>query len=135
MGNPHPVDVYVGRRLRLKRTFLGMSQEAIAKQIGVTFQQVQKYERGANRMGASRLYDFARALGVQISYFFEGYGDYSMDDPVMLHAAESESPAFDYEGVSNRETLEVMRAYARIKSPSVRKRVVDLIKAMKKEEK
>ena len=130
MSNPHPVDVYVGRRLRLKRTILGMSQESVGKQIGVTFQQIQKYERGINRMGASRLYDFARALGVQISYFFEGYGDYVADDHASLAMNEPEAAKFESEKINNRETLEIMRAYYRIKNPAVRKRIVDLIKVM-----
>jgi transcriptional regulator with XRE-family HTH domain len=130
MSIPHPVDIYVGRRLRLKRTILGMSQEAVGKQIGVTFQQIQKYERGINRMGASRLFDFAKALGVQISYFFEGYGDYAIEDGSVLALNEPDAPSFVNDNVNNRETLEVMRAYYRIKSPSVRKRIVDLIKAM-----
>jgi transcriptional regulator with XRE-family HTH domain len=135
MNSPHPVDVHVGRRLRLKRTFLGMSQEAVGKQIGVTFQQIQKYERGINRMGASRLYDFAKALGVPVSYFFEGFGDYAMDDPAAMAAAEPNAPGFEHDSVNNRETLEVMRAYYRIKNPSVRKRIVELIKAMAAEDK
>lgn len=134
MSTPHPVDVYVGRRLRLKRTILGMSQEAVGKQIGVTFQQIQKYERGINRMGASRLYDFARALGVQISYFFEGYGDYAIEDGTSLDMSEPEASKFEHEKINNRETLEVMRAYYRIKNPALRKRVVDLIKAMAAED-
>ena len=134
MSSPHPVDVYVGRRLRLKRTILGLSQEAVGKQIGVTFQQIQKYERGINRMGASRLYDFARALGVQIAYFFEGYGDYVVEDGSALAMAEPEVGGFENEKVNNRETFEVMRAYYRIKNPAVRKRIVDLIKAMAADE-
>lgn len=135
MTNPHPVDVHVGRRLRLKRTFLGMSQEAVGKQIGVTFQQIQKYERGINRMGASRLYDFSRALGVQVSYFFDGFGDYVSDEPHALSAAEQNAPAFEHDHLNNRETLEVMRAYSRIKNPALRKRIVELIKAMAAEDK
>lgn len=134
MTSPHPVDIYVGRRLRLKRTILGMSQEAVGKQIGVTFQQIQKYERGINRMGASRLFDFAKALGVQVSYFFEGYGDYAMDDGAVLALGEQEAAAFEHEKTNNRETLEVMRAFYRIKNPSVRKRIIDLIKAMASED-
>lgn len=130
MGTPHPVDVYVGRRLRLKRTILGMSQEAVGKEIGVTFQQIQKYERGINRMGASRLYDFSRALGVSIAYFFEGYGDYKTSDAEMLALSEPEGGGFEHEKVNNRETIEVMRAYYRVKNPALRKRIVDLIKAM-----
>lgn len=135
MNTPHPVDTHVGRRLRLKRTILGMSQEAIGKQIGVTFQQIQKYERGINRMGASRLYDFAKALGVQVSYFFEGFGDYALDDNAAMAAAEPNAGSFEYEPVNNRETLEIMRAYYRIKNPAVRKRIVELIKAMSAEDK
>ena len=134
MSSPHPVDVYVGRRLRLKRTILGLSQESVGKQIGVTFQQIQKYERGINRMGASRLYDFAKALGVQISYFFEGYGDYVIEDDAGLAMNEPEAAKFEHEKINNRETLEVMRAYYRIKNPALRKRVVDLIKAMAAED-
>ena len=94
------------------------------------FQQIQKYERGINRMGASRLYDFARALGVQIAYFFEGYGDYVSDDGEVLAMSEPEAASFEHDKINNRETLEVMRAYYRIKNPAVRKRIVDLIKAM-----
>ncbi len=135
MSTPHPVDIHVGRRLRLKRTFLGLSQESVGKQIGVTFQQIQKYERGINRMGASRLYDFAKALGVQVSYFFEGFGDYVMEDGAALGAAEPNAPGFEHEQVNNRETLEVMRAYYKIKNPALRKRVVELIKAMSAEDK
>jgi len=130
MSNPHPVDVHVGRRLRLKRTILGMSQEAVGKQIGVTFQQIQKYERGINRMGASRLFDFAKALSVPISYFFEGYGDYAMDEVSAYALGEQTQGGYEHEKVNNRETLEVMRAYYRIKSPAVRKRIIELIKAM-----
>ena len=135
MSTPHPVDVYVGRRLRLKRTFLGLSQESVGKQIGVTFQQIQKYERGINRMGASRLYDFAKALGVQVAYFFEGFGDYVADDNVATGAAEPNAAGYEHETINNRETLEVMRAYYRIKNPAVRKRIIDLIKAMAADEK
>ena len=130
MSTPHPVDVHVGRRLRLKRTILGLSQEAVGKEIGVTFQQIQKYERGINRMGASRLYDFAKALGVQVAYFFEGYGDYAMDEVSAYALGEPAATGFEHEKVNNRETLEVMRAYYRIKSPALRKRIIDLIKAM-----
>jgi transcriptional regulator with XRE-family HTH domain len=131
MSIPHPVDIHVGRRLRLKRMILGLSQESVGKAIGVTFQQIQKYERGINRMGASRLYDFSRSLGVQVSYFFEGYGDYTTTDDVTgLVLQEPEASSFEHEKVNNRETMEVMRAYYRIKNPAVRKRIVDLIKAM-----
>src|SRR5919198_2668524 len=71
VGHPNPIDIHVGGRVRLRRTLLGMSQEKLAEAIGLTFQQVQKYERGANRVGASRLFDLARGLDVPVSYFFE----------------------------------------------------------------
>lgn len=134
MSNSHPVDVYVGRKLRLKRSILGLSQESVGKKIGVTFQQIQKYERGINRMGASRLYDFANVLGVPVSYFFEGYGEYTMDDNAAMTMHEPDTASYEAEKVNNRETIEVMRAYYRIKNPAVRKRIVDLIKAMAAED-
>lgn len=133
MSNSHPVDVHVGKRLRLKRTIMGLSQEAIGKAIGVTFQQIQKYERGINRMGASRLYEFAKALNVQVSYFFEGFGDELSADTAVYGMAESDAPAFEHEHVSSRETMDIMRAYYKIKNPAVRKRIIELIKAVSEE--
>lgn len=131
MSDSHPVDVYVGKRLRLKRTLQGLSQEAIGNAIGVTFQQIQKYERGINRMGASRLFDFARALGVPVSYFFEGYNEDASGAQNAYGMAESAAPAFQgQDPMSNRETVDLMRAYYRIKNPTQRKRVLDLIKSM-----
>ncbi len=127
MGIPHPIDVHVGKRLRLKRTILGMSQEAIGTAIGVTFQQVQKYERGVNRMGASRLYDFSKILGVPVSYFFEEYDAPAGHNPGM---AENIAPAFEHEKMTSRETMEMMRAYYRIASPQARKRIFELVKTM-----
>ena len=73
-GKPNPIDVHVGSRVRLRRTLLGMSQEKLGEAIGLTFQQVQKYERGANRVGASRLFELSRVLDVQVAYFFEEMG-------------------------------------------------------------
>jgi transcriptional regulator with XRE-family HTH domain len=133
LSQAHPVDVHVGRRLRLKRTIMGLSQESIGKSVGVTFQQIQKYERGINRMGASRLYDFAKALHVPVSYFFEGYGDELSENSPVYGMAESEAPGFEHEAISNRETMDIMRAYNKIKNPQVRKRIVDLIKSMAEE--
>ncbi len=131
MSDSHPVDVYVGKRLRLKRTLQGLSQEAIGNAIGVTFQQIQKYERGINRMGASRLHDFARALGVPVSYFFEGYSENSNNAENAYGMAENAAPGFQgADPMSNRETIDLMRAYYRIKSPTQRKRVLELIKSM-----
>ena len=127
---PHPVDIHVGQRLRLRRTIMGMSQEALGNAIGVTFQQIQKYERGTNRMGSSRLYEFARILNVPVSYFFEEYKAPSANQPNSEGLSEQEIPAFDHEQISSRETMEMMRAYYKIGSASARKRVFELIKTL-----
>ena len=132
----HPVDVHVGRRLRLKRTILGFSQEMVGKAIGVTFQQVQKYERGVNRMSASRLFEFAQLLKVPIVYFFDGYQEHKDDalpadeHETFIGLAENNTDSFEYEQLASRETLEMMRAYYRITDPAVRKRVFELVKSL-----
>lgn len=128
---PHPVDIYVGKRLRMRRTILGMSQESIGNAIGVTFQQIQKYERGINRMGSSRLYDFSRLLGIPVSYFFEGYDAESGNAAPYAAGMGEDSPSnFEHEKLTSRETLEMMRAYYRITDPQVRKRVFELVKSL-----
>jgi transcriptional regulator with XRE-family HTH domain len=130
MSTPHPVDVHVGKRLRLRRIILGMSQESIGTAIGVTFQQVQKYERGVNRMGSSRLFEFSKILSVPVSYFFEEFeGDVSphMSAPGMAEEAASN---FEHEQMTSRETMEMMRAYYRIRSPKIRKGVFELVKTL-----
>ncbi|MEJ0009989.1 MAG: helix-turn-helix transcriptional regulator [Alphaproteobacteria bacterium] len=109
---------------------MGLSQEAIGKEIGVTFQQIQKYERGINRMGASPHLRFRKALGVPVSYFFEGFGDYAAGDVAQFALGEPGPAGYEHEKINNRETLDVMRAYYRIKNPAVRKRIIELIKAV-----
>jgi transcriptional regulator with XRE-family HTH domain len=130
----HPVDTFVGSKLRARRIMLGLSQEAIGRAIGVTFQQIQKYERGINRMGSSRLYDFGKLLSVPIAYFFEGYevtGHEEGDYPAGL---AEERDTFEHEKISSRETLELVRAYYSIKDEKVRKRFADLLKSMADQE-
>lgn len=135
-GRPSPIDVHVGSRIRLRRTLLGMSQERLGEALGLTFQQVQKYERGVNRVGASRLFDLSRVLDVPISFFFD-------DMPESVTSAFGAQPARRAVGfsdpqenavaedaMSRRETLELVRAYYRISDPALRKRVLDLIKSM-----
>jgi transcriptional regulator with XRE-family HTH domain len=133
-SRPSPIDVHVGSRIRLRRTLLGMSQERLGESLGLTFQQVQKYERGVNRVGASRLFDLSRVLDVPISFFFD-----DMPDSLSANfgglpsrrggATESQDP-FGDDTLSRRETLELVRAYYRITDVSVRKRVFELIKSM-----
>ncbi len=124
----HPVDIHVGKRLRLRRTLLGMSQESVGSAIGVTFQQIQKYERGINRMGASRLFDFAKALGVNVSYFFEGYEDPAASK--QFGGKEENPDAFEYDRFSSRDTMELVRNYNRLPTSKLKKTVSDLVKAV-----
>jgi len=133
-GFPNPIDVHVGRRIRQRRTLLGMSQEKLAEAIGLTFQQVQKYERGGNRLGSSRLFDVARVLDVPIPYFFEemeaGLADKSPSRLMGVSASKLQKAAAEPDPLVKRETLELVRAYYKITEPRVRKRVFELTKAI-----
>jgi transcriptional regulator with XRE-family HTH domain len=134
-GRPSPIDVHVGSRIRLRRTLLGMSQERLGEALGLTFQQVQKYERGVNRVGASRLFDLSRVLDVPISFFFDDLPDSlanSLDPPMNRRVGgfTERADGFGDDTLSRRETLELVRAYYRITDPAVRKRVFELIKSM-----
>ena len=124
---PNPVDVRVGARVRLRRNMLGLSQEKLGEAIGLTFQQVQKYERGANRIGASRLYELGGVLGVPVQFFFDE------TDPV--HAppvgfAETPQEGFDSDPMRKRETVELVDAYYGITDVAARRRLFDLAKAL-----
>ena len=127
-GNPHPVDIHVGTRVRQRRTLLGMTQTGLGDAIGLTFQQVQKYERGTNRIGAGRLYDLSRVLDVSIVYFFE---DMPPEDSVSSLAKRrgraKRPPRDEPDHLVKRETLELVRAYYRIEDANVRKLVYQLI--------
>lgn len=123
----NPVDTHVGKRLRLRRTILGMSQEELAKNLGITFQQVQKYEKGVNRIGSSRLFDIAQVLTVPVSFFFDEYGD---NNPVYGFAEDNENFEHEKGEVSNREIMSLVKAYCQIKSSDTRKKAIDLIKSL-----
>ncbi len=135
-AHPDPVDVHVGARLRLRRNLLGLSQEQLGKAGGLTFQQIQKYERGANRMGASRLFQFAKLLDVPVSYFFDDVrGERASLYPSAGFAEKEQTPvegapAGDLEVLYRRETLELIRAYYRISDAKTRRKVYELIKSM-----
>ena len=133
-GQPNPIDMHVGARLRQRRTLLGMSQERLADALGITFQQVQKYERGANRVGSSRLFDVARVLDVPISYFFdEMSAGVAAKTPSRLRGlGDSRAEPFELDPMAKRETLELVRAYYKITDPAVRKRVFELTKSLGK---
>ena len=127
----HPVDVHVGRRVRVRRTLLGLSQEKLGEALGLTFQQVQKYECGANRISASRLYQIGHLLDVPVSYFFE-----ELPGPKTLQAAEIQRPETteksEQDPLIKRETLELVRAYYRISNPKARRHLFELTKALGK---
>lgn len=124
------IDSYVGKRLKQRRTMMGLSQEAVAKAVGITFQQVQKYEKGSNAMNASRLFEFANFMNIPVAYFFEGIEDEIAGRSVHSGFAES-SLQFDHENsASDRESLEMMKSFTRIKEPVIRKRLADLLRAV-----
>lgn len=131
-STPNPIDVHVGKRLRLRRTLLGFSQEKLGDAVSLTFQQIQKYERGTNRMGSSRLYQLSQILNVPVAYFFD---DLEPDiaergAPRSALADETSRESADPDQLGHRETLELVRAYYRIESPLVRKRVFELVKSL-----
>ena len=127
MKIPNPVDVHVGRRIRLRRTLLGMSQEKLGTAVKLTFQQIQKYESGANRVGSSRLYEISQILDVPVAFFFEEMSPETAEVPPGLAEEQKE---MDYDPLAKRETLELVRAYYRIEDPRVRKRIFELTKAV-----
>lgn len=129
-GGLHPIDVQVGERLRLRRTLLGLSQVQLAQFLGLTFQQVQKYERGSNRIGASRLYDLCRVLDVRMDFLFENLSGSNTAPPGREAHALRKSVDDDKMPAMKRETLELVRAYYRISDPALRQRVFDLVKSI-----
>jgi transcriptional regulator with XRE-family HTH domain len=126
---PNPIDVHVGGRVRVRRALLGMTQEKLGDAIGLAFQQVQKYERGTNRISASRLYDIATVLEVPVSFFFDELPDDAATAKAS-DAATGQAAANPFAGnpLARRETLELVRAYYRITESRVRKSLVELIR-------
>lgn len=117
-NSPHPVDLHVGRRLRQQRTLLGMSQTAIAEAAGITFQQVQKYENGSNRVSASMMWKFAKALQVSVASFFEGLPD------------EPAKRQFVKDPMASTEVLTLAKHYIAVKKPAARQAIRDLAKSL-----
>lgn len=124
--NPNAVDVHVGSRVRLRRTLLGMSQAELGDAIGLTFQQVQKYERGTNRISASRLYHMARVFDVSVSHFFEELGESSGPGVIGEHTNEPVKSNL----MLKRETLELVRAFLRITDPRIQRHFFEFAKAI-----
>ncbi len=132
--SPRPVDAHVGRRVRLRRTMLGMTQTKLGEALGLTFQQVQKNEWGTNRIGASRLYQLSEILNVPVSFFFDDMPpDVAGEHPERpAGMTEAQSAAYEADTLAKRETLQLVRAYYQIKNDKVRKRIFELTKAVAK---
>lgn len=121
-GRANEIDALVGRRVRQRRMLLGMSQSDLANALGITFQQLQKYERGLNRVGAGRLYDLSHALQVPVGYFFEAETEGGPADVNLQEVAA--------EPARQRETVDLVRAYYGLQDQAVRRRVLDLVRAL-----
>ena len=129
---PNPIDKHVGGKVRMRRMLLGMSQEKLGDALGLTFQQVQKYEKGTNRIGASRLQQISKALNVSAAFFFEGIP--VADDTSLTGFAEESASAYVVDFLSTSEGMHLNKAFARIRDPKVRKRIVDLVISLAEEE-
>ena len=126
-GKPNNVDIHVGNRVRQRRTLLGLSQEKLASALDLTFQQVQKYERGANRIGAGRLYELARALEVPVTYFFD---DMEENGGACAGVNDAKTSSYQADPMNQRETLLLVRSYYAIPDPAVRRRMLELMRSM-----
>lgn len=124
----NPIDAQVGNRVRLRRMLIGMSQERLGELLGLTFQQVQKYEKGVNRIGAGRLFEVSRILGVPIDYFYEGVNGQMPGGDATAGVTADSPPIMEF--VSSGEGLQLSLAFMRIRDPKVRKRVLDLVKSL-----
>lgn len=129
---PNPIDIHVGSRIRLRRNMLGMSQEKLGESLGITFQQIQKYEKGTNRVGASRLQAIASILTVPVSFFFEDAPGHEGNGQQGL--AEDSQTAYVVDFMNSAEGLQLNRAFVRIDDPKVRRKIVDLVKSLASEE-
>ena len=130
---PHPVDVYVGAKVKSRRLVLGLSQEELAKSIGLTFQQVQKYERGTNRISVSRLVDICRTLKTPVDYFFEGSFSVARPNAKGLSLkgfSDARQEPMEEDPLMKKDVLELVRAYSKIKSAPLKRQILEMAKAM-----
>ena len=127
---PNPVDTHVGSRIRLRRNMLGMSQEKLGENLGITFQQIQKYEKGTNRVGASRLQAIASILEVPVAFFFED----APGGPAADGLSEESQTTYVVDFLSSTEGLRLNRAFVRISDPKVRAKIIDLVQTLAKDE-
>ena len=129
--NPNPIDVHVGSRVRMRRMLAGLSQEKLGERLGLTFQQVQKYEKGSNRISASRLFQMGQILGVPVQFFFEElpeHAKHTLDAAPGFAESDQETLIMDF--LNSSEGLQLNKAFSEISDPLVRRKVVDLVKAI-----
>jgi transcriptional regulator with XRE-family HTH domain len=124
---PNPIDKHVGTRVRMRRVLVGLSQEKLGDALGITFQQIQKYEKGTNRIGASRLQEASKILGVPVNFFFEGA---QSESEILSGFAEGETSDYVADFASSAEGAQLINAFLKIKEPKLRKKIIDLIAAM-----
>jgi transcriptional regulator with XRE-family HTH domain len=129
---PNPTDVHVGSRIRMRRNMLGMSQEKLGENLGITFQQIQKYEKGTNRVGASRLQAIASILDVPVAFFFDDAPGREAGD--LTGMSEGRPASFVMDFCSSGEGLQLNRAFVRIGDAKIRRRIIDLVKALAAED-
>lgn len=120
----HPIDLHVGNRVRMRRRLIGMTQQKLAESVRIRFQQIQKYESGANRISASRLWLLSKALGVPITYFFDG-----VESGSFVHANVDNEPGADLDVFQNKDTIDLIRAFYTMEDEP-RRRLLDLARAM-----
>ncbi len=139
LGEPNPIDIHVGNRIRMRRNLLGWSQEKLGDLLGLTFQQIQKYEKGLNRVSASRLWDFSVVMETPISFFYEDMDkSVAMQSPRMFSnptadlSLNEDLEVFNADPMQKKETLELVRAYYKISNRQVAKYIYDLVIAMSK---
>lgn len=125
---PDPIDVHVGSRVRLRRMLIGMSQEKLGEALNLTFQQIQKYEKGANRIGSSRLYKISQLLGVSVQFFFDDMPVEAAGESAGFSENDSTPMIMDF--VSTPEGVQLNRSFSRIDNADVRRRIVDLVKSL-----
>ncbi len=125
--SPNPIDKHVGSRVRMRRMMINMSQEKLGEKLGITFQQIQKYEKGTNRIGASRLQQIANVLGVQVGFFFEGA---PVPDNSAKGFSEAASPAYVSDFLATSDGLALTKAFMKVTDSKLRRRIVDLVEAM-----
>ena len=135
-GGPNDIDIHVGQRVKVRRSILGLSQEKLADALGITFQQVQKYERGTNRISASRLFDLMKILNVEPNYFFEQIGSDKNLSALALGLSDNEQEGFVHNGediMESKETINLLKAYYSVPDEEARKGMMELVKSMAKQ--